>query len=95
MIFLDKENKLIKEKYTQLFLSLLFGRIRTITIHKHYAQAKKRENRMINLLQENKEMESQRTSIHICNSHEPTLNQKLQKSMLFCQRSNSRTEKEK
>jgi hypothetical protein len=40
MIFLHKENKLIKEKYTQLFLSLLFGRIRTITIHSRYRQLK-------------------------------------------------------
>ena len=56
---------------------------------------KREKTEMINLLQGNKDMESQRTSIHICNSHEPTLNQKLQKSMLFCQRSNSRTEKEK
>jgi len=41
---------------------------------------------MTNLLQENRNMESQRTSIHICNSHEPTHKPKIAKEYAFSQR---------
>ena len=43
------------------------------------------QNGMRNLLQKNIEMESQRTSIHICNSHKPTRKPKIAKEYAFSQ----------
>ena len=42
MIFLNKGGMMIKEKYNQLFLSLQFGGIRTITIHRRCVAYKER-----------------------------------------------------
>ena len=36
--FLSKEERMIKEKYKQLFLSLQIGGIRTMNIHRCYHQ---------------------------------------------------------
>ncbi len=47
----------------------------------------KKRWRMTNLLQENRNIESQRTSIHICNSHEPKHKPKIAKEYAFSQRS--------
>ncbi len=56
-----------------------------VLIYGCYAQAKKRENRMINLLQENIEMESQRinSTFVFLPTHRQTLKNK---RAIFCQR---------
>ncbi len=61
--------------------------INTMHIHIRYAQAKKRENRMINLLQENIKMKSQRTNstFVFLPTHRQTL--KKTKELFFYQRS--------
>ena len=66
-------------------LKILLPKSATILIQIVRHKQEKRY-RMINLLQENKQMKSQRTSIHICNSHEPTHKPKIAKEYVFSQR---------